>query len=256
MNLDNKSLDGALTTGFKDLDNTLGGIRKGELVIIGGRPSIGKTSLAISIAKHVAQNEKVPTVFFSFEMSREQILSNYLGMNSDVDNLIIDDRYDYTIFEFISECKHLKKEKDIGLVVIDYLQLFPNTIASKNRDKELAETVNELKTLVNELNLSIVITSQIYRGYIYYPNQLPLSRYLRGYEGFEQSVDKVIIIYRNDYYRYELGYTSNLEKSCIGEILVLKNQNGETGAVKLWWDESTGWSDHDGIPGCATPAED
>ena len=133
-----------IATGFKELDKLLGGLRKSEFAIIGGRPSIGKTSLVLSIAKYVVQNEKVPTAFFSFEMSKEQIVSRYLYENQDLDYLIIDDCSDYTISEFKSECIRLNKDKDIGLIVVDYLQLFPQIYGSKNREIEFAGAVNEL----------------------------------------------------------------------------------------------------------------
>ncbi len=252
----NKGRINGLPTGFLDLDYMLTGLHPGELLLVAARPSMGKTAFVLNIAHYVAVKKKQPVVIFSLEMSKEQLVNRMLAMDSMVDAqslktgdlndsewdkimesteiiakapIFIDDNSSITIAELRSKCRKLKQTQDIGLIVIDYLQLMNASRPVESRQQFISDVSRSLKALARELKVPVIALSQLNRAVDARPDHKPVLADLRESGAIEQDADVVMFIYRDEYYNKET------EKPGIAEIIVAKQRNGSTGSVDLVW---------------------
>ncbi|MCR5585250.1 MAG: replicative DNA helicase [Lachnospiraceae bacterium] len=252
----NNSRITGIATGLRDLDAKLAGFQKSDLILLAARPSMGKTALALNIANYVAVRSHIPTVIFSLEMSKESLVKRIMSMNSRVssetirtgqlkDNewadlieasrdigesgLIIDDTPGIKVSELRSKCRKLKLEKNIGLVMIDYLQLMSGSGHSESRQNEVAEISRSLKALAREIDCPVLALSQLSRAVESRDNKRPMLSDLRESGSIEQDADVVMFIYRDEY------YNKDTEKPGVAEIIVGKQRNGPTGTVDVKW---------------------
>lgn len=232
-------IDGTLT-GFYDLDYAIKGLNKPKLIILASRPAMGKSAFALNIAVNVAVDGKIPVAIFSLEMLKEQCIERMIAQKSAVNindgltnqvklaikeladaPIYIDDTPAISINEIKAKCKKLKNEKNIGLIIIDYLQLIKD-----GKDKNICK---ELKNLSEELNVPILVTSQLSRR--------PEERFKKGENprpilsdvntSILKESDVIILLYREDY------YNTDSENKDIAELIIAKNELGDTGIVKL-----------------------
>lgn len=258
--------DGALrgvSTGYPDLDSYLAGLQRSDLIILAARPSLGKTALALNIARNVAIDEKKSVGIFSLEMSREQIIDRLISMEAKVDlwrirtgrmrsegaendfvkvrdametlsgaPLYIDDTAAPTVMELRAKARRLKANQDLGLVVVDYLQLVRGR-ESESRVQEVSEITRSLKALAKELNVPVLAVSQLSRAVEMRPSSKPKLSDLRESGSIEQDSDVVMFIYREDKVK------ENTEKKNIAEILIEKHRNGPTGKIELYFNDET-----------------
>lgn len=242
-------------TGITDLDAKLSGLQKSDLILIAARPAMGKTSLALNIAQYASIKHNVPTAIFSLEMSKEQLVNRIMCSEAMVDSskvktgkldadewlriadsigpisnspLYIDDTAGTTVMEIRAKCRKLKLEHDIGLVVIDYLQLMQGSGRSENRQQEVSEMSRSLKILAKDLDIPVVCLSQLSRAPETRAKHRPILSDLRESGAIEQDADIVIFIYRQTDDKDE-------EPSNIAEIIVAKHRNGATGTVEALW---------------------
>jgi len=243
-----------LPTGFTDLDEKLSGLHPSDLIIIAGRPSMGKTSLVLSITQHIAVNEKIPVAIFSLEMSRQQLaqrlmcsearvdaqrlrtgnlgeddwreLSNGVGRLAEAP-IFIDDTPSITAMEVRAKSRRLMTKHKLGLIVVDYLQLMQSRGRSENRQQEISEISRSLKILGRELNVPVIAVSQLSRAVEQRTDKRPLLSDLRESGAIEQDADLVMFIYRDDY------YNKDSDEKGIAEVIVSKHRNGPTGTVRL-----------------------
>lgn len=242
-------------TGFGYLDQMTSGLQNSDLILIAARPAMGKTSFALNIAQNAAIRNGVTTAIFNLEMSREQLANRIIcgeAMISgtklkegslDADDWIrigenlsqiekapifIDDSSAVTVPEIRAKCRRLKQRHNLGLVVIDYLQLMQGS--GDSRQNEVADISRSLKILAKELNIPIITLSQLSRGPESRTNKRPMLSDLRESGAIEQDADIVIFLYRDEYYNPD-----SADKN-IAECIIAKHRNGETGTIKLWWD--------------------
>jgi replicative DNA helicase len=252
----NKGSVTGVATGFYDLDYKTAGLQPSDLILIAARPSMGKTAFVLNIAEYVALRSNVTTAIFSLEMSKDQLVKRILSMHSKVDsqairsgdlsdedwlklvesartignsNLIIDDTSSISISELRSKCRKFKLEHNLGLVIIDYLQLMSGSKKSESRQQEISEISRSLKALAREINAPVVALSQLSRAVEQRPDKRPMLSDLRESGAIEQDADVVMFIYRDDYYNHDS------EDAGISEIIIGKQRNGPTGTVKLAW---------------------
>lgn len=260
-----------LTTGYQDLDNLLAGLQKSDLIILAARPSLGKTSLALDIARHAAIKGKGSVGIFSLEMSKEQLVDRLLCSQANVslwkmrtghlsdreeDNdfsrvgvamgelseaqIYIDDSANTSIMEIRTKARRLQIEKGLDFLVIDYLQLMESAGRySDNRVQEVAEITRGLKGIARELNIPVLALSQLSRVVEQSKPAIPKLSHLRESGSIEQDADVVMFIYRKSADR---GYSKEeltSEEASMAEIHVAKHRNGPTGMVKLYFDEQT-----------------
>lgn len=243
-----------LSTGFYDLDYKTAGFQPSDLILIAARPAMGKTAFALNIVEHVVLRSKITTVLFSLEMSKVQLVNRLLSMNSRVDaqkirtgsieendwlelmesaraignsNLILDDNAGITISELRSKCRKYKLEYQLGLIVIDYLQLMQGSKKSESRQQEISEISRSLKELARELNCPVIALSQLSRAVEQRPDKRPMLSDLRESGAIEQDADVVMFIYRDEYYKQDT------EEPGVAEIIIGKQRNGPTGTIKL-----------------------
>ena len=251
----NKGKINGLRTGFTDLDNMLTGLHGGELILIAARPAMGKTAFVLNIAHHVAMKENVPVVLFSLEMSREQLVTRLVAVDSMVeakklktgelndmdwtkiietaDNMatagvFIDDNSSINMAQLRSKCRKLKMTEGIGLIIIDYLQLMSSSGKVESRQLFISEVSRSLKSLARELNVPVIALSQLNRAVDSRPDHRPVLADLRESGAIEQDADVVMFIYRDDYYNPD-----TTEKPGVAEIIIAKQRNGSTGPVDL-----------------------
>lgn len=250
---------GAVTgipTGFVDLDYKLSGLQPSDMILVAARPSMGKTAFVLNIAQHVAFKENKSVVIFSLEMSKGQLVNRLFALESKVDSqhirtgrlseeewekliegagivgnseLIIDDTPGISIGELRSKCRKYKLEKDIQLVIIDYLQLMTSRGKNDSRQQEVSEISRSLKALARELNVPVIALSQLSRAVEQRPDHRPMLSDLRESGSIEQDADVVMFIYRDDY------YNPDTENKNISEIKIAKQRNGPIGDVELVW---------------------
>lgn len=247
-------------TGFIDLDRLLGGMQKSNLIILAARPSMGKTSLALEIIRHAAVQEHRPVGIFSLEMSRDELVDRMLSSQSGVDlfkirsghltdddfsligeamgalseaPIYIDDASGANIMEVRTKARRLQTEHNIGLLVIDYLQLMQGNRGgnSDNRVQEVSEISRNLKILARELNIPVIALSQLSRGVENRPDKVPQLSDLRESGSIEQDADVVMFIYREDMYKGKDSRRPN-----VAEIHVRKHRNGPVGQVDMYFD--------------------
>ena len=246
-----------ISTGFYDLDYKTSGLQPSDLVLIAARPSMGKTAFVLNLAQYIAVRNKVPTAIFSLEMSKEQLINRVLSMESGVDSqamrtgnltgsdweklaegagiisnapLIIDDTPGISIGELRSKCRKYKLENNLGLVIIDYLQLMTGgSRKSESRQQEISDISRSLKALAREINAPVIALSQLSRACEQRPDHRPMLSDLRESGAIEQDADVVMFIYRDDY------YNKDTDKKGISEIIIAKQRNGPIGTVELVW---------------------
>lgn len=243
-------------TGFIDLDNMLTGLHGSELILVAARPAMGKTALVLNIAHHVAVKKGIGTAIFSLEMSKEQLVTRMIAMDSLVDSqkiqtgqlseeewdhvlasseniaaapLFIEDSSAITIAELRSKCRKLKNKNNLGLIIIDYLQLMSTTKRVESRQQFISEMSRSLKMLARELDVPVIALSQLNRAVDSRPDHKPVLADLRESGAIEQDADVVMFIYRDDY------YNPDTDKKGIAEIIIAKQRKGATGSVDLVW---------------------
>ncbi len=245
-----------IATGFTDLDYKMAGLQRSDLILIAARPSMGKTAFVLNLAEYIALHSKVTTIVFSLEMSKEQLVNRLLAMNSRVDSqnirtgdlkdsewadlmesarnigessLVIDDTPGITISELRSKCRKLKLEKNLGVVIIDYLQLMNGNGKTESRQQEISEISRSLKALAREIDCPVVALSQLSRAVEQRPDKRPMLSDLRESGAIEQDADVVMFLYRDEYYH------KDTEEPGVTEVIIGKQRNGPTGTVKLKW---------------------
>ncbi|MFH0828630.1 MAG: replicative DNA helicase [Candidatus Kerfeldbacteria bacterium] len=249
-----------LTTGLPDLDNILAGLQRGDLIILAARPSVGKTSLALDIARSVAIREKVPVGIFSLEMSKEQLVDRLLVAEARVDlwkmrtgklsededfsrighamgvlseaPIFIDDSAIATVLEMRTKARRLQSEHGLGLIIVDYLQLMEGNADVENRVLQIAEITRGLKGLSKELNVPVLAISQLSRATEMRSPPIPKLSDLRESGSIEQDADVVLFIYREEIYRPDTN------RKHIADIIIAKHRNGPTGQIQTFFDEA------------------
>lgn len=244
-----------VATGFNDLDELTAGLQPGDLIIVAGRPSMGKTAFSINIAEHVAIKSDKPVAVFSMEMPGEQLIMRMLsslgrinqqrlrtGKLDDTDwprltsaigilqdaKLFIDDSAALTPTDIRARARRLMRENgDLGLIVIDYLQLMQSPRSSDNRTNEISDISRSLKALAKELNVPVIALSQLNRSLEQRPNKRPVMSDLRESGAIEQDADVIAFIYRDEVYNEETPERG------IAEIIIAKQRNGPIGMKKL-----------------------
>ncbi len=257
-----------IPTGFKDLDDKLAGLQPSNLVILAARPSVGKTAFALDIARHVATREKIPVGIFSLEMSKEELVDRLLCAEAGIDlwkmrtgklsdrpdsddfprlnqamstlaeaPIFIDDTATANIMAIRTKARRLKIEHDLGLIVIDYLQLMEGRqFGGDNRVQEISEISRALKGIARELNVPVLALSQLSRAVEQSKPAIPKLAHLRESGSIEQDADVVMFIYRKAADRnYRLEDIAEDEKT-IAEVHIAKHRNGPTGMAKFFFD--------------------
>ena len=244
-------------TGFADLDYKTAGLHGSELILLAARPAMGKTAFALNIATNAALRAKTPVAIFSLEMSKDQLVNRILCSEAMVDSnkvrtgkledddwtklassigplseseIVIDDTPGITVNEIRTKCRKLKIEKNIGLVIIDYLQLVTGSNKRVgSREQEIAEISRSLKILAKELNVPVIALSQLSRAVEQRTDHRPMLSDLRESGSIEQDADIVIFLYRDEVYDKESS------KKGIAEVIIAKQRGGSTGTVELLW---------------------
>ena len=246
-----------IPTGFADLDYITAGLHPSDLIILAARPAMGKSAFVLNVATNAAVRANVPVAIFSLEMSKEQMTNRILCSEAMVDSnklrtgkiednewtklaeasgtlsssqIYIDDTPGISIMEIRAKCRKLKLEKNIGLVIIDYLQLVQGSNKrNASREQEISEISRSLKILAKEINVPVIALSQLSRSVEQRPDHRPMLSDLRESGAIEQDADIVMFLYRDDY------YNENSEKKNIAEVILAKHRSGSTGTVELAW---------------------
>lgn len=246
-----------ISSGFSDLDLKTSGLHNSDLIIVAARPAMGKSAFAINIATNVAIQSSKPVAIFNLEMSKEQVGNRILCCEAMVDSnkirtgqiedddwvklastlgrlsetpIYIDDTAGISIMEIRAKCRKLKLERDIGLVVIDYLQLIQGSgTKNSSREQEISEISRSLKILAKELDIPVIALSQLSRSVEKRDDKRPMLSDLRESGAIEQDADIVIFLYRDDY------YNEDSEKKNVAEVILAKHRGGSTGTVDLAW---------------------
>ena len=252
-----------IPTGFKSLDNVLAGLQKSDMIVLAARPSIGKSSLAINIAQNVACLHKIPVGIFSLEMSKDQIIDRLISAQANIDSwrlrtgrlsdegeyndferiqramailaeapIYIDDSASTSILQMRAMARRLMADKGLGLLIIDYLQLMEHRNPMLGLVQQVTENSSALKGLAKELNIPILVVSQLSRAVEQRTPAIPRLSDLRESGGIEQDSDVVMFIYREDRYK------ENSERPGIADIIIAKHRNGPVGKVELYFDET------------------
>lgn len=252
----NKGTVTGISTGFNYINNATGGLHGGELIIVAGRPGMGKSSFAVNIAENAAINENVPVAIFNLEMSKSMIVNRIICSQALVDSqnvrkgdfqpedwlqicavidklsaapIYIDDSSSITVSEIRAKCRRLKQTKNLGLVVIDYLQLMQGSRRVDNRQQEISEISRSLKVLAKELDIPVIALSQLSRTSETRSDKRPMLSDLRESGAIEQDADLVMFLYRDDY------YNKDSQEKNIAEVIIAKQRSGTTGTYKLGW---------------------
>ena len=243
-------------TGFIDLDKMTAGLHGSEFILIAARPAMGKSAFVLNIGAYAATRANVPVAIFSLEMSKEQVGNRILCSEALVDSnhlrtgelndeelsklaetsgelsqaqIYVDDTPGISVMEIRAKCRKLKLEKNIGLVIIDYLQLIQGSGKTSSREQEIAEISRSLKILAKELDVPVIALSQLSRAVEARPDHRPMLSDLRESGSIEQDADIVMFLYRDDY------YNEDSEKKNIAEVIIAKQRAGSTGTVDLAW---------------------
>ncbi|MBD3181069.1 replicative DNA helicase, partial [Candidatus Poribacteria bacterium] len=244
-----------IPSGFTDLDNATSGFQKSDLVIVAGRPGMGKSMFIQNIATYVAGEYRTPVAMFSLEMSREQLVLRMLAAEANVEfqklrtgflsesdwpkltisagklsesSIFIDDTPGITVMELRAKARRLKAEHEIGLIMIDYLQLMQGRGRSENRQQEISEISRSLKILAKELSLPVIACSQLSRSPEGRPDKRPQLSDLRESGAIEQDADLVMFLYREEYYERDMS-----GKPGEAEVIIGKQRNGPTTKIDL-----------------------
>ena len=250
-------------TGFKALDNTLAGLQKSDLIVLAARPSMGKSAFALDVARNVASIYNIPVGIFSLEMSKDQIVDRLIAAEADIDlwrlrtgrlsdegedndferiqkamsvlaktPIYIDDVANSNILQMRAMARRLQADKGLGLLIIDYLQLMDPRNPNLSVVQQVTENSKALKSLAKELNIPVLVLSQLSRAVEQRSPQVPRLSDLRESGSIEQDADVVLFIYREDKYR------ENTERKNIADIIIAKHRNGPVGKVELYFDET------------------
>ncbi len=260
---EDKELYKGYTTGFSELDNILTGLNRSDLIIVGARPGMGKTSFALNLARNVAMLAGRKTLMFSLEMSKEQLAMRVLGTEArvsskkmragQIDNdewirlgtaanalancpLFFDDSSAITVPEMKAKARRLR---DVECVIVDYLGLVRSSIRAENRVNEVSEITRSLKMMAKDLNIPVIVCAQLSRGTESRgKSHKPQLADLRDSGSIEQDADIVIMLYREDYYKDEEGNEEYNPQGDVNKVsvMVTKNRHGETGTVEFAWD--------------------
>ena len=251
-----------IPTGFRALDNILAGLQKSDLIILAARPSLGKSALALDIARQVACNYKIPVGIFSLEMSRDQIVDRLIAAQADIDlwrlrtgrlsdegedndferiqramgalseaPIYIDDVASSNILQMRAMARRLQADKGLGLLIVDYLQLMEPRNPGLSMVQQVTENSKALKSLAKELNIPVLALSQLSRAVEQRTPPIPKLADLRESGSIEQDADVVLFIYREDRYK------PDTERKNIADIIIAKHRNGPVGKVELYFDE-------------------
>lgn len=250
----NRGTVSGISTGFRDLDELTSGLQPSDLVILAARPSVGKTAFSLNIAHHVTIRQRIPVAYFSVEMAKEQLAMRMLCTEAKIDGqklrsgfldaqdwakiseasdvlseapLFIDDTPAISIMEMRSKARKLKLEQNIGLIIIDYLQLMKLGVKIESRQQEVAEITRSIKALARELQIPIIALAQLSRRAEEREGKRPGLSDLRESGEIEQTADLVAFLYREDYYDHESPNRNVIE------VIVGKHRNGPVGTVKL-----------------------
>lgn len=254
MNPDNGGITG-IPSGFTDLDAMTAGFQESDLIIVAARPSVGKTAFALNIAQNVAKNTNETVAIFSLEMSAEQLVKRMISAEGNIEaskmrtanlktddwekashaigilgssNIVIYDPSYITAQEILNQCRRLKKQEGLGMIVIDYLQLIAGSgKRGENRQQEVSEISRTLKRMARELEVPVIALSQLSRGVESRQDKRPMMSDLRESGSIEQDADIVAFLYRDDY------YNADSEKKNLIEIIISKQRNGPVGMVEL-----------------------
>ena len=246
-----------IPTGFTDLDYRTAGLQPSDMILVAARPSMGKTAFALNLAAHAACKKHITTEIFSLEMSKVQLMNRFLAMESGVSaqnmrtgnlsdgeweklvegaailgdsGLVIDDTPGISISDMRSKCRKIKLEHDnLGLIIIDYIQLMTSNSRSESRQQEVSEISRSLKALARELNVPVIALSQLSRAVEQRPDHRPMLSDLRESGAIEQDADVVMFLYRDEYYK------KDTDKPGVAEVIIAKQRNGPTGTVELAW---------------------
>ena len=245
-----------LSTGFADLDFKTAGLQPSDFILIAARPSMGKTAFSLSLLEHVVVKKQQSAAIFSLEMSKEQLVNRLFAMEARIDaqnirsgnltdeewehlvnasevlgssKLIIDDTPGISVAEMRSKCRKYKMDQDIQLVVVDYIQLMSSGGRNDNRQQEVSEISRSLKGLARELNVPIIVLSQLNRAVESRTDHRPMLSDIRESGAIEQDADVIMFLYRDDYYNPET------EEKNVAEVIIAKQRNGPTGTIKLAW---------------------
>jgi len=248
-----------IRTGFRDLDNKLSGLQKTDLIILAARPGMGKTTLALDIARNVAVMENEPVGVFSLEMGKDQIADKLIAATGNVDSwrlrtgklqdddfqrvqhamgslseapIYIDDAGSVNILQMRAMARRLQANKGLSLLIVDYLQLMQPMNKFASPVQQVSENSRALKILAKELNVPVLVLSQLSRAVEQRVPQIPKLSDLRESGSIEQDADIVMFIYRED------KYNENSLKKNIAQVLIEKHRNGPTGAIDLYFDEN------------------
>jgi replicative DNA helicase len=243
-------------TGFKDIDDLTSGFQTSDLIIVAGRPSMGKTALCLNIAQNAAGNHKKSVAIFSLEMAKEQLVTRMLCSEARIDahrlrsgylgatdwpkltraagqlsdsSIFIDDSPAISAMEMRAKSRRIKAEKGLDLIIIDYMQLMRGKSRSESREQEISEISRSLKALAKELSVPVVALSQLNRAVENRQDKRPMLADLRESGAIEQDADVIIFIYRDEF------YNKNSPDKGIAEIIVGKQRNGPVGTRKLTW---------------------
>lgn len=256
----NKGALRGLKTGFRDLDKTTAGLQKGDLIIVGARPAMGKTTFAQNLAYNIASINKKGVLFFSMEMAANEIIDRMISDVSGVNNwkmrtgnlsdeefqrigdalgkmdeipIYIDDTSSMTIVELRNKARRAMHDHDIGVIIVDYLQLISGSDRyAGNRVQEVTEISRGLKILARELEIPVVALAQLSRNVTGRENPRPVLSDLRESGSIEQDADLVMFLHRPDYYRQN---DDNYEKTNITELLIAKHRHGAVGKIQLYF---------------------
>jgi replicative DNA helicase len=257
---ENKALVTGVPTGFRDLDQKTSGFQRGDLIIIAGRPGMGKTALALNIARNASENSGEPVAIFSLEMSKEQLSLRLLSSEAGVDSarmrggfltqsdltkinraagalydipLFIDDTPSISVLEIRAKARRMKMNDGLGLILVDYIQLMKGRASAERRDLEISEISRALKALAKELRIPVIALSQLNRRVEERTNKRPIISDLRESGAIEQDADVIAFIYREKVYNEDIDPS----KKMLAELNVAKQRNGPTGTVRLIFQE-------------------
>ncbi len=257
----NQKFSFAVPTGYLQLDDMLGGFQKSDLIIIAARPSMGKTAFALSIARNAAVDHNVPIAIFSLEMSTNQLVTRLISAEARINAhsirtgkfkaqdgsrisrtayklkeapIFIDDTPAQTVLEIRAKARRLKAEKNIGLIIIDYLQLMNSSIRLESREREISHISRSLKALAKELNIPVIALSQLNRAVEQRHDKRPQLSDLRESGSIEQDADVVIFLNRPEFYGITTDSDGNSTEG-IAEIIIGKQRNGPIGEIKLFF---------------------
>ncbi len=245
-----------LTTGYTRLDQLVLGLQSGQLVVLAARPGMGKTSLALNMAVKSCKVSNLPVAIFSLEMLNKELSMRILSSEAKVDSkrlrmknfldtdlrsigmavqelsalpIHINDSGDTTVIDIQSQCRKIKSERGLGLVIVDYLQLLKPATNNPSREQQISEMSRSLKSMAKEIGCPVIALSQLNRSVESRPDKRPNTSDLRESGAIEQDADIVLLIYRDDF------YNKDSKEPGIAEVIVAKNRSGETGTAKLSW---------------------